>query len=107
MTLKQNIQATIECVFSESKEELQQQAVDNIMKLINAPDGKEKWKLEIDFEAHSDWKPLDPACWIDCPLNTLTKLSHTCRAREIYKESEGKKILCPMAKFAHKEKAND
>ena len=105
MTLKQNIQATIESVFSESKEELQKQAVDSIMKLINAPDGKEKWKLEIDFKTDPDWEPLQSACWSECPLSSLTKIGDVCHAMKWHTSNNGRGDICPMAKFAHKEKS--
>ena len=46
---------------------------------------KKHWTITIEFDADPDWKPMmEPGCWFDCPFTCFTKLSETCRCKEIY-----------------------
>ena len=55
-------------------------------------------KYNLEFEAPDDWKPMEEsACWVDCPLKTLTRLGMECRAREAYRKRGD--ILCPIIKL--------
>lgn len=31
------------------------------------------------FETDSDWEPMSPACWSDCPFNFFIRLGKSCR----------------------------
>lgn len=57
-------------------------------------------EYNIKFEVSDDWKPLEPACWTECPFACLTKLGHECRARKAYRED--KLMICPVMKYGKK-----
>lgn len=60
-------------------------------------------KYRMEFEAPEDWKPMrESACWVDCPLQCLTRLSEVCRAKEIYDKNGD--IMCPIVRFTVNEK---
>ena len=56
------------------------------------------WILNMEFKTDDNWKPLDTACWTECPLACLTKLSHMCHAKEMFDKSG--ELICPMEIFA-------
>ena len=56
------------------------------------------WILNMEFKTDDNWKPLDTACWTECPLACLTKLSHMCHAKERFDKSG--ELICPIEIFA-------
>lgn len=63
------------------------------------------WVLNMEFKTDDDWRPLDTACWTNCPLACLTKLSHTCHAKERF--DKDKSVICPMKIYAEQKVEED
>lgn len=52
--------------------------------------------FSVDFVADIGWNPLDPGCWVYCPLSALIKLGEECPASKAYRKE--KLVICPLAK---------
>lgn len=65
------------------------------------------WELNIQFDAHPDWKPLSDMCWVYCPLSKLTRIGEVCNCRRHYEESYGSLNCCPISAFAKKLEPED
>lgn len=55
-------------------------------------------KHTLEFTTPDDWKPLEPACWTECPFACLTRLGHECRARKAYRKDN--LMICPVVRFS-------
>lgn len=51
-------------------------------------------KYVLEFEAPDDWKPLEDACWVNCPFSLLTPLGQMCKAKKFY-DVYGD-VICPV-----------
>lgn len=56
------------------------------------------WTLNMEFKTDDNWKPLDMACWTECPLACLIKFNHVCHAKERFNKSG--ELICPIEIFA-------
>lgn len=60
------------------------------------------WNLQ--FETTEDWKPLEAACWISCPVAILTPLGEVCRAKDLHDRKIG--TICPMLRAISNDETN-
>ena len=44
-----------------------------------------------EFKTEEDWKPMTPACWMDCPVSFMIGLGNSCKCLD-----EKYQIECPF-----------